>query len=111
MTQNNPPDLNELVQSAQKMQKELNRVQSELAKKTVEGSAGGGMVTAVMNGRQQMVSIRIEREIVVSQDMEMLQDLIVAAVNQALSKASSLAQDELSQVAGSFTIKIPGLGT
>ncbi|MFH1129784.1 MAG: YbaB/EbfC family nucleoid-associated protein [Pseudomonadota bacterium] len=109
MSDDTPPNLNDLLQSAQKMQEQLGRVQAQLAKKTVEGSAGGGMVVVVVNGRQQLVSVRIDRQIVDPEDIEMLQDLVVAATNQALSKATELAQQEFAQVSGGFAIKIPGL--
>jgi DNA-binding YbaB/EbfC family protein len=104
------PNFSQLLESAQKVQQEINRVQSQLARKIVEGSAGGGMVVAVANGRQQLLSIRIEKEIVDANELEMLQDLVVAAVNQALAAAAALAQKELSQVAGGIGLKLPGVG-
>lgn len=103
------PNFGELMQSAQRMQQELARIQSELGQKTVEGSSGGGMIKAVANGRQQLVSISIEPELIDPDDPAMLQDLVVAAVNQALARASELAKQELSSVAGGLPIKIPGL--
>jgi len=102
------PDLGNLLQTAQKMQEELGRVQGELAKKIVEGSAGGGMVVARANGRQQLVSISFEKEIVDPDETEMLQDLVVAAVNQALSKAADMAQQEMGKITGGM-LNIPGM--
>lgn len=99
----------ELLQTAQHVQQELNKIQGELANKTVEGSAGGGMVVAVANGRQQLVSLRIEREVVDPEEVGMLQDLVVAAVNTALSKASELAQQEMAKVTGPMNLKLTGL--
>lgn len=107
MSDSQLPNLNEVLQSAQRMQQELKRVQGELAGKTVEGSAGGGMVVVRVNGRSQVVSVSLEKEVVDPTDIPMLQDLVVAAVNQALSKASELAQKELSQVAGGLPFKLP----
>ncbi len=102
------PDLSQMLQTAQKVQQELTRVQEGLARKQVEGSAGGGMVVATVNGKQQLLSIKIEREIIDADEAEMLQDLVVAAVNQALAKASELAQQEMAQITGGM-INIPGL--
>ena len=99
----------ELLQTAQHVQQELNKIQGELANKTVEGSAGGGMVVAVANGRQQLVSLRIEREVVDPEEVGMLQDLVVAAVNTALSKAAELAQQEMAKVTGQMNLKLTGL--
>ena len=98
------PNLKDVLQTAQRMQQELARVQQELASQVVEGSSGGGMVVAKVNGRSQLVSISFEQEIVDANEVEMLQDLVVAAVNQALSKASELAQREMSQVTGGLPI-------
>jgi len=103
------PNFGELLQTAQRMQEDLARVQDELAGKSVEGSAGGGMVVATANGRQQLVGIRIEKEIVDPSDIGMLQDLVVAAVNQALARASELAREEMSSITGGLPIKIPGM--
>jgi len=99
------------VKQLQKMQKELQdrmtKVQDELKDKTVEGSAGGGMVTATANGNQELVALKVKPEAVDPDDVEMLEDLVVAAVNIALEKAKELNQDQMSKVAGG--IKIPGL--
>jgi nucleoid-associated protein EbfC len=99
----------ELLQVAQRVQSEIERVQGELAAKTVEGSAGGGMVVAVANGRQQLLSVRIEREVVDPADVHMLEDLVVAAVNQALSKAAEVAKEEMAKVAGAANLGLPGM--
>jgi nucleoid-associated protein EbfC len=109
MTDDAPNKMEDLFKTVQQAQQELGRVQAELSKKTVEGSAGGGMVKAVVNGRQQLVSLHIEDDVATGGDTEMLQDLIVAAVNQALSKAAELAQEDFSQIAGGLSMKIPGL--
>jgi len=103
------PNIGELLQSAQQLQQKLGQVQEELGRKSVEGSAGGGMVVAVVNGRQQLLSLRIEPSIIDPQELEMMQDLVVAAVNQALTKAGELAREEMSKIAGGLPLKIPGL--
>jgi len=109
MSEGGPPNLSEVMQTAQRMQQEIQKIQQELANKVVEGSAAGGLVSARANGRHQLVSISFDQEMLSSGDIEMLKDLIVAAVNQALEKASELAQQELSKVAGGLPIKITGL--
>jgi DNA-binding YbaB/EbfC family protein len=89
------------------MQKEMQKAQEELAEKTVEGTAGGGMVTVVANGHKQILEVKIKEEVVDPDDIEMLQDLILAATNDALKKVDELANDMM----GQFTkgLNIPGL--
>jgi len=84
------------------------RVQDELAAKTVEATAGGGMITAVVNGKHELVSLKIEKEVVDPEDIEMLQDLVVAAVNEGVRRAQEMAAEEMSKVTGG--LNIPGLG-
>ncbi len=96
-----------MMKQAQKLQAQMLKLQEELADKTVESSAGGGMVTAVANGRQQIVSIQIEREVVDPEDVEMLQDLVQAAVNDALAKAQQMVSAEMGKLTGG--LNIPGL--
>jgi DNA-binding YbaB/EbfC family protein len=104
----NPLDnIGNLFQQAQQLQTRLAEIQQEAASKTVEGSAGGGMVRAVVNGRLEMVSLHIEKEVVTSGDVEMLQDLVIAAVNQAVRSAQKLMAEEMSKLTGG--LKIPGL--
>lgn len=95
----------------QKMQKELQdrmaQVQGDLKTQEVEGTAGGGMVVARANGNQELIDLTINPDVVDPDDVEMLQDLVVAAINNALDKARELNQDEMSKVTGG--IKIPGL--
>ncbi|MBI2372352.1 MAG: YbaB/EbfC family nucleoid-associated protein [Deltaproteobacteria bacterium] len=96
-----------LIKQAQQMQAKIAELQEQMALRTVEASAGGGMVTAVVNGKQEVVSIRIEREVVDPEDVEMLQDLVVAAVNEGISKARAMVAEELSKLTGGLSI--PGL--
>jgi DNA-binding YbaB/EbfC family protein len=83
------------------------QMQAELADKTVEATAGGGMITVVTNGAQQVVSIKIEKEVVDPDDVEMLEDLILAAVNDALTKSQEMVSSEMGKLTGGM--KIPGL--
>ena len=99
--------LGKMMKQAQQLQSKMFKLQEELAEKTVETSAGGGMVKVVANGKQQLVSIQIEQEVVDPDDVEMLQDLILAAVNDALNKAQEMASEEMSKLTGGMNI--PGL--
>lgn len=103
------PDFGALMQSAQQMQQNLARIQQELERKTAEGSSGGGMVKATVNGRHQVLKVEIEKEIVDPDDIGMLQDLVVAAINQAMSRASEMAKEQLAEATGGLPINIPGL--
>ncbi|MCF8268013.1 MAG: YbaB/EbfC family nucleoid-associated protein [Ignavibacteriales bacterium] len=84
-----------MMKQIQKMQSEMERIQKELANKTVTEESGGGIVKATVNGKKELISIMIENEIINSGDKEMLEDLIVAAVNKALDSAGKLAEDEI----------------
>ncbi len=96
-----------MMKQAQKLQSKMLRIQEEMAEKTVEGTAGGGMVRAVANGRQQILAIQIEKEVVDPDDVDMLQDLMVAAVNDALTKSQEMIAAEMSKLTGG--LNIPGL--
>jgi len=96
-----------MMKQAQKLQSQMMRLQEELAEKTVEAAAGGGMVKVVANGRQQVISIQIEKEVVDPDDVEMLQDLVLAAVNDALQKSQEMVSAEMSKLTGG--LNIPGL--
>ena len=96
-----------MLKQAQKMQEEMMKMQEEAAKKTVEATSGGGMVTAVVNGKQQLLSLSIEKDVVDPEDVEMLQDLIVAAINEAMKKSQDMVASGMSKLTGGM--KIPGL--
>jgi hypothetical protein len=96
-----------MMKQAQKLQANMVKLQEELALKTVEAASGGGMVKVLANGKQQIVSIRIEKEVVDPEDVEMLQDLVLAAVNDALAKSQEMVSSEMSKLTGG--ISIPGL--
>lgn len=99
--------LGKMMKQAQQLQAKMLKLQEELAEKTVETSSGGGMVKVVANGKQQLVSIQIEQEVVDPDDVEMLQDLILAAANDALAKAQEMVTEEMSKLTGG--LNIPGL--
>ncbi|HDG98039.1 MAG TPA: YbaB/EbfC family nucleoid-associated protein [Desulfobacterales bacterium] len=99
-----------ILKQAQQFQARMAKLQEELGEKTVEASAGGGMVTVVVNGRQELVSITIDPEVVDPQDTEMLQDLILAAVNEGLTRAREMVNEEMGKLTKSLNLpNIPGL--
>jgi len=99
--------LGDLMKQAQRLKAEMERLQAEAATKTVEGSAGGGMVTVVANGKGDLLSVKIDPEVARSEDLEMLQDLVVAAANDALRRARELLAQEVSRLTGG--LNLPGL--
>ena len=96
-----------MLKQAQKLQSKIFKLQDQLADKTVETTVGGGMVKAVANGKQELLSIKLEPEVVDPDDVQMLEDLIVAAVNDALKKAQEMVTEEMTKLTGGF--KIPGI--
>jgi len=92
----------------QKVQKEMARLQEVLEDMSVEGSSGGEMVTVRINGKQKVLSVKIDPEVVAPDDVEMLEDLIVAATNQALEKSKEMAQEEMQKIAGGVLGNLPG---
>jgi len=99
--------MQKMMKQVQKMQAEMMRVQQELGEKTVDGTAGGGAVTVTANGHQQIVAIKIDPSAVDPEDVEMLEDLVLAAVNDALKKSQEMASSAMAQVTGGLSI--PGL--
>ncbi len=100
-------NLTSMMKQAQKLQAKMMEMQAELGNRTVSAQAGGGMVEAVVNGRQELVSLRIDPEVVVAEDVEMLQDLIQAAINEALNRSREMMATEMSKLTGGM--QIPGL--
>jgi len=99
--------MGDLVKQAQEMQKKIGDMQTELARRTVSASAGGGMVTVSASGAGALVSVKLEKEIVNPDDVEMLSDLILAAANEALKKAQDMVAQEMGKVTGG--LNLPGL--
>jgi hypothetical protein len=102
-------NLSNMMKQAQKIQEKMAQVQEDLAGKTVEANAGGGMVTVVANGKQEIVSIKISSEAVDPEDHQMLEDLIAAAVNEALRSSKAMLQEEVSKITGG--LRIPGINS
>lgn len=99
--------MGDMMKQVAKMQRKMEEVQQELAEKTVEGSAGGGMVIVTANGNQDIISIKIEKEVVNPEDVEMLEELVLSAVNQAKEKAAELQAQSMGALTGG--LNIPGL--
>ena len=97
-----------LMKEAQKLQAQMEAMQAEAGKKKVEATAGGGMVTVEANGKQELTAIKIDREVINPDDSQMLEDLVLAACNEALRKSKEMMQAELGKL--SAGLKIPGLG-
>ncbi len=100
------------MQQVKALQEKMARVQEELASRTVETTAGGGMVTVVFNGRQELLSLKIDPQVIDPEDVDMLQDLVLAAVNDGIRRSQEMAAGEMSKLAGGLNIpglKIPGL--
>jgi hypothetical protein len=96
-----------ILKQAQQMHGKISQLQEEMAKKTVEATSGGGMVNIVMNGKQEVLSVKIDPEVVNREDIEMLQDLISAAVNEAIRKSQEMVAEEMKKITGG--LNIPGL--
>ena len=97
-----------IMKEAQKLQAQMEHLQAEVGKKKVEATAGGGMVTVEASGRQEILSIKIDREVINPEDAQMLEDLVLAACNEALRKSREMVQAEMGKLTAG--LKIPGLG-
>ena len=102
-------DMSAIMAQAQQFQQKMTEMQAELADKTVSASVGGGMVTAVVNGKHEVVSIVIDKEVITPDDPGMLQDLVVAAINEAMKQAKEMIQAEMSKLTGGLGIDIPNM--
>ena len=96
-----------MMKQAKQFQEKMEKIQSELAEARVEGTAGGGVVRVIANGKQEIIELKIEKEVVNPDDVAMLQDLILAALAQAREKASALSSEKMAALTGG--LKIPGL--
>ena len=100
-------NMNNMIKQAQKMQQDMLRMQEELETKTVDATVGGGSVTVTVSGKKELVKIQIQPDVVDPEDVEMLEDLIMAAVNEGMRKAEEMATSEMNKIAGGMNI--PGL--
>ncbi len=100
-------NMGKLMKQAQQLQSKMAKLQEEMAEKTVEASAGGGMVKVVANGKQEIAAIHIEKEVVDPEDVDMLQDLLLAAINEALARSQAMVSEEMNKLTGGMNI--PGL--
>jgi DNA-binding YbaB/EbfC family protein len=107
MLRGGQPNMQNMMKQVQKMQAAMARVQEELEQKLISAESGGGMVKVTANGKQQILKIEINKEVVNPDDKEMLEDLVLTAVNQALEKSSTLATEEMNKVTGGM--KLPGM--
>jgi DNA-binding YbaB/EbfC family protein len=101
-------NIGNIMKQAKKMQEKIGRLQSELETKTIEAQSGGGMVRVIVNGKFEVVSLKIEKDVVNPEDIEMLQDLITAAVNEGIRKSQEMASSEMAKITGG--LGIPGMG-
>lgn len=102
-------NMQQIMRQAQKMQKKMEEAQEEAGNQIVEAASGGGMVTVKVNGRQELLEISIEKDVVNPDDIEMLQDLIVAAVNEGMKKSQQMMQEKLQSITGGLGLNIPGM--
>jgi len=100
-------NIGNIMKQAKKLQERMGQLQAEMEQKTVTATSGGGMVTVTVSGKGELVSLKIERDVVNAEDVEMLQDLILAAVNEGVRKAQEMAQSEMMKLTGG--LNIPGL--
>lgn len=102
-------DMNAIMAQAQQFQQKMGEMQAELAEKQITATVGGGMVTAVVNGKQELISLTVESQVINPADPEMLQDLIVAAVNEAMKQAKEMMQAEMGKLTGGMGLNLPNI--
>jgi DNA-binding YbaB/EbfC family protein len=99
--------LGQLLSQAKKMQEKMAKMQEEMGERTVEAQSGGGMVSVVVNGKQEVVSVKISDEILEEKDKELLEDLVVAALNEGLNKSKDMVQEEMAKITGFGGMNLP----
>ncbi len=97
----------QIMSQAKKIQEKLQKMQEEMGDKTVEAQSGGGMVSCVVNGRQELLSVKISEEILEEKDKELLEDLVVAAVNEGLNRSKEMMQEEMAKITGFGGMQMP----
>lgn len=102
-------NIQQIMKQAKVMQKKMEDVQAEVAKETVEATSGGGMVKVIFNGKAELIGISIDKDVVNADDVDMLQDLIVAAVNEGIKKAQALMSERMSKLTGGLGLNFPGM--
>ncbi len=102
-------NMQQIMKQAQKMQKKMEEMQEEAANMVHEASSGGGMVSVKVNGKQELLGIEIEQDVVNADDVEMLQDLIVAAVNEGMKKSQQAMQEKMQALTGGLGLNMPGM--
>jgi hypothetical protein len=102
-------DMNQIMQQAQQFQQKMSELQAELGEKRITKTVGGGMVSVTVNGKNDLLELKIDKEVINPDEQEILQDLIVAAVNEAMKEAKAMMQEGLSKLTGGMGMNLPGL--